>query len=55
MTGQAGRPEEPVVVAYDGSPASVEALTEAAALLAPRKALILTVWKEGVGLRAISR
>jgi nucleotide-binding universal stress UspA family protein len=43
----------PVVVAYDGSPASEIALVEAAALLAPRRALVVTVWKQGIGLRAI--
>jgi hypothetical protein len=43
----------PVVVAYDGSPASEIALIETAALLAPRAAVIVTVWKEGIGLRAI--
>jgi nucleotide-binding universal stress UspA family protein len=43
----------PVVVAYDGSPASEIALIETAALLAPREAVIVTVWKEGIGLRAI--
>jgi nucleotide-binding universal stress UspA family protein len=41
------------VVAYDGSPASEIALIEAAALLAPREAVVLTVWKQGIGLRAI--
>jgi nucleotide-binding universal stress UspA family protein len=43
----------PVVVAYDGSPASEIALIETAALLAPRAAVIVTVWKEGIGLHAI--
>lgn len=43
----------PLVVAYDGSPTSELALIEAAALLAPRAAVIVTVWKEGMGLRAI--
>jgi nucleotide-binding universal stress UspA family protein len=41
------------VVAYDGSPASQIALIEAAALLAPRQAVVVTVWKQGIGLRAI--
>jgi nucleotide-binding universal stress UspA family protein len=45
----------PVVVAYDGSPASEIALIEAAALLAPRRAVIVTVWKEDIGLRAVDR
>jgi nucleotide-binding universal stress UspA family protein len=42
-------------VAYDGSPASEIALIEAAALLAPRRAVVVTVWKEGIGLRALDR
>jgi nucleotide-binding universal stress UspA family protein len=46
-------PEDPLVVAYDGSPASEMALVEAAALLAPRRAVIVTVWKEGIGLRVV--
>ena len=45
----------PVVVAYDGSPASEIALIEAAALLAPRRAVVVTVWKEDIGLRAVDR
>jgi nucleotide-binding universal stress UspA family protein len=43
----------PVVVAYDGSPASEIALIEAAALLAPRRAVIVTVWKADIGLRSV--
>jgi nucleotide-binding universal stress UspA family protein len=46
-------PDGPVVVAYDGSPAAELALIEAAELLAPRKAVVVTVWKQGIGLRAI--
>ncbi|MEA2439693.1 MAG: hypothetical protein QOH76_1117 [Thermoleophilaceae bacterium] len=42
-----------MVVAYDGSPAAEIALIEAAALLAPRRAVVVTVWKEGIGLRAV--
>lgn len=37
----------PVVVGFDGSPASERALNEAAALLAPRKALVVVVWEAG--------
>jgi nucleotide-binding universal stress UspA family protein len=39
----------PIVIAYDGSPASEHALREAGELLAPRPALVVVVTKEGVG------
>src|SRR3954471_2907927 len=48
-----GASDGPVGVAYDGSPASEMALIETAALVTPREAVIVTVWKEGIGLRAI--
>jgi nucleotide-binding universal stress UspA family protein len=38
----------PTIVGYDGSPASERALHEAAALLAPRAALVVVVWEQGV-------
>jgi nucleotide-binding universal stress UspA family protein len=37
----------PVVVGYDGSPASECALREGGALLAPRPALVVVVWEAG--------
>jgi nucleotide-binding universal stress UspA family protein len=46
----AGRP---VVIAYDGSESAEHALREAGALLPGRKALVVAVWKAGVGLEAI--
>jgi nucleotide-binding universal stress UspA family protein len=39
----------PILVAYDGSPASEHALRQAGELLAPRPALVVVVTKEGVG------
>jgi nucleotide-binding universal stress UspA family protein len=39
----------PIVVAYDGSAASEYAVSEAGALLSPRRALVLVVWKAGLG------
>ncbi|MGE5636457.1 MAG: universal stress protein, partial [Nocardioidaceae bacterium] len=39
----------PVVIAYDGSAASEHGLREAAALLAPRPALVVVVWEAGAG------
>ena len=37
----------PVIVGFDGTPASVRAVREAAALLAPRAALAVVVWEAG--------
>lgn len=37
----------PIIVGYDGSPAAENALREAAALLAPREALVVVVWEAG--------
>lgn len=44
----------PVVIGYDGTPAAVNALEEAAVLLAKRRALIVTVWKAGLGFELIA-
>jgi nucleotide-binding universal stress UspA family protein len=38
----------PVVIAFDGSPAALRALQEAAELLAPRRGLVVVVWKAGI-------
>lgn len=43
----------PVIIGYDGSPASERALREAAALLAPRKALVVVVWEAGRGFDVV--
>jgi nucleotide-binding universal stress UspA family protein len=37
----------PIVIGYDGSPASEHALREAGALLSPRPALVVVVWEAG--------
>jgi nucleotide-binding universal stress UspA family protein len=37
----------PVLLAFDGSPAALRALREGAALLAPRRALVVHVWEAG--------
>jgi nucleotide-binding universal stress UspA family protein len=39
----------PVVIAHDGSPASEHAIREAGALLAGRPAIVVVVWKPGLG------
>jgi nucleotide-binding universal stress UspA family protein len=40
---------DPLLIAYDGSPAAEHALREAGALLQGRAALVLTVYKTGLG------
>ena len=37
----------PVIIGFDGSPASAGALRESAALLGPRAALVVVVWEAG--------
>ena len=43
-----------VVIGYDASPASMNALVEAAALLRGRTALVVTVWKPGLGFDLVA-
>jgi nucleotide-binding universal stress UspA family protein len=43
----------PVVVAFDGSPAAEHALREAGELLKGRRALVLVVWKAGLGFELV--
>ncbi len=42
----------PVIVAFDGTPASERALREAADLFAPRSALVVVVWEAGRAFEA---
>jgi nucleotide-binding universal stress UspA family protein len=42
-------PSGPVVIGYDGSDAADHALREAGKLLSGRRALVVTVWKQGLG------
>ena len=37
----------PVIIAFDGSPAALKALQEAAELLAPQPGLVVVVWEAG--------
>jgi nucleotide-binding universal stress UspA family protein len=39
----------PILIAYDGSPSSDHAIGEAGGLLAGRRALVVVVYKQGVG------
>jgi nucleotide-binding universal stress UspA family protein len=43
----------PIVIGYDGSAAAVNAVREAGELLAGREALVVVVWKEGLGFEQI--
>jgi nucleotide-binding universal stress UspA family protein len=42
----------PVIIGYDGTPASEWALRESAALFAPRPALVVVVWEAGRAFEA---
>jgi nucleotide-binding universal stress UspA family protein len=44
----------PIIVAYDGSPAAERAIRESGALLTGRRALVLVVWKEGLGFELVA-
>jgi nucleotide-binding universal stress UspA family protein len=43
----------PVLIGYDGSPAAGHAIREAGELIGGRAALVLTVWKEGLGFELL--
>jgi nucleotide-binding universal stress UspA family protein len=43
----------PVAIAYDGSPYAGQAMREAAELLSERHALVVTVWKQGIGVATV--
>jgi nucleotide-binding universal stress UspA family protein len=50
---EARRRQGPVVIGYDGSPVADRAVAQAAALLAPRPALVVVVWEAGRGFEAV--
>jgi nucleotide-binding universal stress UspA family protein len=43
----------PVLIAFDGSPVAERAVAESARLLAERRALVLVVWKAGLGFELL--
>jgi nucleotide-binding universal stress UspA family protein len=47
-------PAGPVIVAYDGSAAAREAISEAAVLMHSCRFLVVTVWEEGLGYVAMA-
>lgn len=40
--------DEPILIAFDGSDPSRRAITDAAALLGPRRVIVVTVWESGL-------
>lgn len=50
MSGGTG----PVVVAFDGSAAARQAVSEAARLISPRQIVVLTVWEPGLAYAAVA-
>ncbi len=47
-------PDRPLIIAFDGSPAARQAIADAAALLGPRRSLVVTVWEAGLGYATTS-
>ena len=47
-------PDKPLLLCYDGSENAKHAIREAAALLAPRRALVLTVWQDAAALPSLA-
>ena len=47
-------PEKPLLLCYDGSENAKHAIREAAALLAPRRALVLTVWQDAAAIPSLA-
>jgi nucleotide-binding universal stress UspA family protein len=43
----------PIVIAFDGSPAAEHAVREAGPLLTGRRALVVVVWKQGLGFEIL--
>jgi nucleotide-binding universal stress UspA family protein len=48
MLGLVGAGDGPILIAFDGSPAARRAVSDAARLLGPRPALVVTVWEPGL-------
>ena len=46
--------DKPLLLCYDGSENAKHAIREAAALLAPRRALVLTVWQDAAAIPSLA-
>jgi len=44
----------PILIAFDGTPAAEHAIREAGPLLAERAAVVLVVWKQGLGFELVA-
>ena len=47
-------PNRPLLICYDGSENAKHAIREAAVLLAPRRALVLSVWQDAAALPSLA-
>jgi hypothetical protein len=47
-------PDKPLLLCYDGSENAKHAIREAAALLAPRRAVVLTVWQDAAAIPSLA-
>ena len=47
-------PDKPLLLCYDGSENAKHAIREAAALMAPRRAVVLTVWQDAAALPSLA-
>ena len=47
-------PDKPLLLCYDGSENAKHAIREAAALLAPRRALVLSVWQDAAAIPSLA-
>lgn len=48
MLSRMAAADRPVLIAYDGSDAARQAVTDAAEILRPRRAIVITVWEAGL-------
>jgi nucleotide-binding universal stress UspA family protein len=47
-------PDKPLLLCFDGSENAKHAIREAAALLAPRRAVVLTVWQDAAAIPSLA-
>ena len=54
MLAHVGAPDGPVLIAFDGSAAARQAVTDTAWLVQPRRALVLTVWEAALAYALVA-